>query len=304
MLTIEFDTMGCHARAFLEAEGADARAALERLPAWFATRERILTRFDPTSALARLNQRGTEARVDEVLWSAIDVALGAAEATDGLVTPTILSALDAAGYDRSFAGLERDQHGALAAEQRVPDWRGIERDEATRSIRLPQGVRLDLGGTAKGWCADLAASSLARLGPALVDLGGDIAAAATREPWLIAVEDPRRAGDTLELVRLRAGGIATSGRDFRRWKRAGVERHHLIDPRTGAPARTDVWSATVLGPSAPEAEIAAKRVLLEGSRAGMDWIATRTDLAALVVREDGTMLQSARFAEHVWTEAA
>ncbi|HEX7603122.1 MAG TPA: FAD:protein FMN transferase [Polyangiaceae bacterium] len=303
MLTIEFKTMGCHASALLDAEGAEARAAFERLPAWFAIRERILSRFDPASALVRLNARG-EARVDDVLWAATEVALAAADATDGLVTPTVLPALDAAGYDRSFANMERDQRGALAAERPVPDWRAIDRDETTRSIRLPPGVRLDLGGTAKGWCADVAASSLARFGPALVDVGGDIATAGTREPWLIAIEDPRGGRDALELVRLRGGGIATSGRDLRRWRRAGVEHHHLIDPRTGAPARTDVWTVTVIGPSALEAEIAAKRVFLEGSRAGMAWIGTRPELAALVVREDGTMLQSARFARHVGKEAA
>jgi thiamine biosynthesis lipoprotein len=304
-LTIEFETMGCQARALLDAKGADARAALERLPAWLATRERLLSRFDPESALSQLNARGKADHVDDIFWAALDVALKAADATDGFVTPTVLPALEAAGYDRSFAELEREQRGAISAGLAASDWRAIERDESTRSIHLPPGVRLDLGGTAKGWCADAAASSLSPFGSALVDLGGDIAMSGMRrEPWPIAIEDPRGDRDALALVLLHGGGIATSGRDFRRWRRSGVDHHHLIDPRTGVSARTDVWTATVIAPSAVAAELAAKRLLLEGSRAGMAWIETRPELAALVVCADGRVAQSTSLAAHVWKEAA
>jgi thiamine biosynthesis lipoprotein len=305
MLTVEFKTMGCHARAVLDAEGECARAALDRLPAWFARREHVLSRFDPESALARLNAHGTADRVDDVLWEAIDVALGAAAATDGLVTPTILSALEAVGYDRTFDRMERDQPGPPSDARAVPDWRTIERDARTRSIRLLPGLRLDLGGTAKGWTADIAARSLARIGPALVDVGGDVAMSRSpRDGWPIAIADPRGRRDALDLVVLRGGGIATSGRDFRRWKRSGLEQHHLIDPRTGAPSRTDVLSATVIAPRALDAEIAAKRVLLDGSRRGLAWIESHPELAALIVRDDGLVLRSAHFDEHAWKEVA
>jgi thiamine biosynthesis lipoprotein len=193
----------------------------------------------------------------------------------------------------------------MGTPRAVPDWRCIQRDMRTRSIQLPPGVRLDLGGTAKGWSADAAVASLARFGPALVDLGGDIAASrAQRAPWPIAIDDPRGDRGSLDLVLLHEGGIATSGRDFRRWKRNGLDQHHLIDPRTGAPAKTDVWTATAIAPRALEAEIAAKRVLLEGSCAGLEWLEQRPNLAAIVVREDGVVLRSARFAHHVWREVA
>lgn len=301
MQSIEFETMGCHARAFVDANGGGARAALDRLPSWFTARERALSRFDPESALARLNASGVAEDVDEVLWDAIDVALRAAAATDGLVTPTILPALEAAGYDRSFERVERGGTGRVAARA-VPDFRAVERDARTRTIRLRPGLRLDLGGTAKGWSADVAASELARFGPALVDLGGDIATSAARDAWPIAVDDPR--GETLDLVLLRRGGIATSGRDFRRWKRAGVEQHHLVDPRTGAPARTDVVSATVVAACALDAEVAAKRVLLEGSVAGLAWVEAQPELAALVVRDDGHVVRSRCFSLHVWKDVA
>ena len=303
MLTIEFETMGCHARVALDGDGSRARRALRWILPWFHARARTLSRFDPGSALFRLNARGSAEAVDEVLWGAIDVALRAASATDGLVTPTILSALEAAGYDRPFDRLEREQPVPPAKPHPVPDWRAIERDALARAILLPPGVRLDLGGTAKGWTADAAVRALAPAGPALVDLGGDIAMSRRRaEPWPVAIADPRGPEEPLALALIREGGIATSGRDVRRWRRSGVEQHHLVDPRTGAPARTDVWTATVIGPSALDAEVAAKRVLIEGSRAGMDWIESHPGLAALVVREDGVVLRTRGVSDRLWRE--
>jgi thiamine biosynthesis lipoprotein len=302
MLAVEFETMGCHARAFLDASGPAARAELDRLPAWFARRERLLSRFDPTSALARLNADGAAEQVDEVLWAAIDVALSAADATDGLVTPTVLTALEAAGYDRGFDHLERVQTGELATEHAVPDWRSIERDAPSRSIRLRPGLRLDLGGTAKGWSADAAVASLAPFGPALVDVGGDIAMSAAQQAWPVAVEDPRGASDTLDLLQLREGGVATSGVDYRHWKRSGREQHHIIDPRTGMPARTDISTVTVVARHALDAEIAAKHVLLLGSQVGMAHIERNAELSAVLVRDDGVVLRSERFDRHVWRE--
>jgi thiamine biosynthesis lipoprotein len=305
MLSIEFKTMGCQARAFLDATGAPAQAALDELPAWFAARESILSRFRPDSALSKLNAHGMADCVNEVLWEAIDVALRAAESTNGIVTPTILRALEAAGYDRSFDALDRDGVASLPPERAVPSWQAVEREEGTRSIRLPAGLALDLGGTAKGWSADTAVLHLARFGPALVDLGGDIALSpSSRGPWPIAVEDSRTAAGVLELILLCDGGIATSGRDFRRWRRSGLDQHHLIDPATGAPSRTDVWTATVLAPSALAAEIAAKRLLLEGSRQGLAWIESKPEFAALVVTESGIILASSRFRQFAWKEVA
>lgn len=307
MLSIRFRTMGSNAHAVLDARGLAARAAIHSLPGWFASRERALSRFDPDSALSRLNARGGADHVDPVLWAAIDIAVRAAAATDGLVTPTILPALEAAGYDRSFDRLEREQASPPPAP--VPDdgaWRRIERDPSTRSIRLPRGVRLDLGGTAKGWSVDVAAHMLGRFGPALVEVGGDVAARRQkREPWPIGIADPRGdGGDVLEVVAFGVGGAATSGRDYRRWKRGEIEQHHLVDPRTGEPARTDVLTVTVIGQGALEAEIAAKVVLLRGSSAGTTWIDARPDLAALIVRDDRQILPSQRWSRHTWRQAS
>ena len=97
-------------------------------------------------------------------------------------------------------------------------------------------------------------------------------------------------------------GVATSGRDRRRWQQDGVWRHHIIDPRTGMPAETDVLSATVIAPDLIWAEIAAKTAFILGSQAGLAWIEERPALAAVLVLEDGRGLFSTRMEGYLWKE--
>src|SRR5205823_10144570 len=97
------------------------------------------------------------------------------------------------------------------------------------------------------------------------------------------------------------GGVATSGRDYRRWRKDGEWKHHIIDPRTGAPAETDVMSATVVAPTACAAEIGAKMAFLLGSHDGLEWLEERPSLAGLLVLENGQVLRSKRLEDFVWS---
>jgi thiamine biosynthesis lipoprotein len=173
---------------------------------------------------------------------------------------------------------------------------------------MPPGSAVDLGGFAKGWVADRAASRLGRVAPALVEAGGDLAVSGPRadgSPWLITIADPfARApsdpvGSVLEMLHVRGGGVATSGRDRRRWRSGRRWMHHIVDPRTGRPAETDVLTVTVIADSASSAELAAKAVLILGSKKGLAWIERRPPLAALVVREDGRVVASTMLRRHL-----
>jgi thiamine biosynthesis lipoprotein len=218
------------------------------------------------------------------------------------VTPLLLDALEAAGYDRSFDALDRSGPPAKTAVEARPAPRAAEavrRDSRQRTLQLLGGARLDLGGVAKGWAADRAARRLGAHGAALVDAGGDIAVSGPRPdglPWTIGIANPIRPDEDLESLCLAVGGVATSGRDYRRWQRDGVWYHHILDPRTGRPAETDVLSATVAGPSAVRAEMAAKAALILGSRAGLAWLEARPEMAGLLVLENGQVLRSSRLA--------
>jgi thiamine biosynthesis lipoprotein len=117
------------------------------------------------------------------------------------------------------------------------------------------------------------------------------------------VASPLDDTECLATLALSRGGVATSGRDHRRWATERGEAHHLIDPRTGRPAETDVLSATVVGSSAARADVAAKVLLIAGSDAGLAWLEREPDLAALIVLEDGATRESSRFGRNLWGAA-
>jgi thiamine biosynthesis lipoprotein len=292
-----FRAMGCQTLAIIDRDDEPAATQLAAVPGWFEEWEQQLSRFRVDSALSQLNAAaGRPVVVPPALWQVLGVALDAARLSDGLVQPALLTALEAAGYDRSFDQIGR-QGTAERAPARAADWQSITIDRRSATVSLPGGMRIDLGGIAKGWAADQAAQRLAATGPALIDAGGDIAASgpmADGSPWPIAIANPFAPEESLGLLLLVRGAIATSGRDYRRWVRGGVEQHHIIDPRTGQPAQTDVLSATIVGPDGPSAEMAAKVALILGSRAGLAWLDARPTLAGLLVREDGHILRSRR----------
>jgi thiamine biosynthesis lipoprotein len=307
--------MGCQMLAVIDTDDVRADTRLMQAPAWFANWEQRLSRFRPNSELARINARaGQPTRVSTVLWNVLQAATRAANESDGLVTPTVLDALAAAGYDRTFDELGRmDDQGAgaaavdqgrscLARPSPARDWRAIRLGPRHHTITLPPGMRLDLGGIAKGWAGEQAMERLRRLGPTLVDAGGDIAVSGPRAdgaPWPIGVANPFAPEELLELALVARGGVATSGRDFRRWRQGATWRHHIIDPRTGQPAATDVLSATVIAPRVRAAEIGAKVALILGSADGLAWIEARSQLAGLLVCADGTVIRSSRLAQFV-----
>ncbi len=296
MQELAFRAMGCRMLAVIDRDDERAAARLAEVPDWFEAWEQQLSRFRADSDLSRLNAAGRPVVVPQALWKVIGAALDAAKQSDGLIRPTVLDALEAAGYDRSFAAIEPDR-AVAPAPARPADWRGIVLDRRTGAVTLPAGVRLDLGGVAKGWAAGQAARQLAAAGPALVDAGGDIAAGgpmADGSAWPIAIANPFAPEDSLGVLRIVQGAVATSGRDYRHWRRGGVEQHHIIDPRTGCPAETDVLAATVVAPDGPSAEAAAKVALILGSRAGLAWLDARPTLAGLLVLADGRVLRSRR----------
>lgn len=306
MRHVTFRAMGCQMLAMLDDERAASGRVLACVPHWFATWEQHLSRFRSDSELSVLNRDGYLRSASPVLWTVLQLALAQARRTEGLVTPTLLDALEVAGYDRSFEAL-LPQMPAMPVKapgtRQGRAWESVRFNPVTRGIQLSDDVRLDLGGSAKGWAVDEAVRRLAAYGPALVDAGGDIAVSGAQAdglPWPIGVANPRIPDEHIDLVLLAHGGVATSGRDHRRWQRNGTWQHHIIDPRTMQPAVTNVLSATVLGSSAVECEAAAKVALLLGSHAGLAWLEERPSFAGLLILEDGTVLHSSRLAAHRW----
>lgn len=287
--------MGCEVSIQLETEG-DGQALLSSLPAQVEAIEARLSRFRSDSELMRLNaQAGQWVRVSEVLFANIRAAKHAARLTDGRFNPLVLPSLVALGYDRSFTEIG---HPVASEPRPAADWNGIALRLRTHEVYLPANSALDLGGIAKGWTAAHVADELARYGACLVNFGGDLVARGTPQNlpgWEVSIADPFNPLP-LAMLGLRDASLMTSGTDFRRWTTSnGVQQHHIVDPRTGGAAETDVLSVTVYHPHAVTAEAYTKAILLRGAEAGLNWLHTQWNAAALVVRHDGSVLTTPDF---------
>jgi thiamine biosynthesis lipoprotein len=295
--TIEWKAMGSRMLVAVESY-EEIPALLEEVPGWFEEWEQTLSRFRPGSELSQLNRSAGEPfSASPVLWAVYQAAMEAEQSSAGLVTPTLLNELEQAGYVQSFVepfaptGRYGNNHGLDALSD--PALSAVE-----RTISLPEGKRLDFGGLGKGWAAHQAMRRLGRIGPALVDAGGDISISGPRTgrlPWPVGVENPFAPGSDLTILQLYQCGVATSGRDFHRWQQNGRWMHHIIDPRTGLPADTDVLTATVIAPDVIQAEVAAKSVLILGSQQGIEWLQARPNLAGLLVLEDAGYIYTRNF---------
>jgi thiamine biosynthesis lipoprotein ApbE len=280
---------------------AQARAAVElELDAI----DLACSRFRADSELSRLNAAaGRPRKVSPVLMEALTLALRAAELTDGDVDPTLGGALELAGYDRDWALLEApaglpELQPVVRARVRS-GWRQLELDPRSSTVRLPRGMSLDLGATAKAWAADRAAASAARIGGCgtLVGVGGDIATcgAAPDGGWRIRVTDDHRSDLAAEgqTVTIRSGGLATSSTAVRRWSHGGHTMHHILDPRTGAPVQGTWRTVSVAAASCAEANIATTAALVQAQRAPR-WLADLA-LPARLVAWDGSVTSVANW---------
>ena len=241
MLRRAFPAMGTDVELLLDAPDQPvAVAALRAAEDEFHRLESLLSRFRPDSELARLNREG-EIVAGPDLLAVTQLAVEARAHSEGRFDPTIHDALCAAGYHSTFA--EIALAGGSEEPAAGPCNGSVTIDPTRSSITLGRGVRIDLGGIAKGFAVDRVSELLAPAGPSLVNAGGDIAA--TGE-WIVGVDT---VGEPLALA-LVDGALATSGRDRRRWLRDGEERHHLIDPSTGRPAESDLLRVTAFAATA------------------------------------------------------
>jgi thiamine biosynthesis lipoprotein len=277
----------------------DAATPLDalRVQALFRRLHRTLTRFDSGSELSALNARaGEDVAASAVLLRAVEAALWAARASDGLVDPTVLEALERAGYAGSRDGqppapladaLAAAPARRAAAPRPSSRWREIALVPSRGMIRLPAGVRLDLGGSAKGLAADLAADLLAGHPGYAVDAGGDIRIGGTHAvPREVHIQHPLQ-DEIAHSFTVTAGAVATSGLRTRVWHTEEGFAHHLIDPARGTPAWTGVIQASALAPTALEAETLAKTALLRGPHAGVELLAHH---GGALILDDGHLL--------------
>lgn len=307
MKTYSFQAMGSRILVAMDTESEDFADWCAKTVKWFEEWEQIFSRFRLTSELSELNSKSGEwVWVSSVFWQVFRLSLKVKEMTHGLVTPEALNALENAGYAISFDDMAEHMDELLRRPMaQIEEIGDIELDPSRHSIRLPKGQRIDLGGVVKGWAATQAMSHLRKVAPVLVDAGGDISVSGpleNGEAWPVGVADPNDATHNLRLVMINRGGLATSGRDYRRWQKDGRWQHHIIDPRIDRPAETDILSATVFAPDLVTAEAYAKMGLILGSTEGAAALDQIKNLGYFFALEDGTQLSNKTFDEIVWNE--
>lgn len=272
-------------------DAAGARAAVDQE---LAAIDLAASRFREDSEIHRLNAAlGRPVRTSELFAELIGIALDAARFTGGAVDPTLGAVLSRLGYDRTFRELPAQGPPLGVTIRRQADWRAVEFDPTTRTVRLPAGIGLDLGATAKAHASDRAAraATAATGGPVLVSLGGDIAVAGPTPDggWPVAVADDSDAPLDADnpVVILRTGGLATSSTTVRQWSRGDQTVHHLLDPASGLPASGPWRTVSVAAASCLDANVAATAAVVLGA-AAPDWL-TDHALPARLVSHSGTV---------------
>ncbi len=303
--TALFRAMGCQIELQLvhdaTPQATDAvMDALMDAELFFTTCESALSRFLATSDLTLLNRSAGcgPIPVSPILGEVTQQALAAARATDGMFDPTLGTLLAHLGYDRPFplvAPFADDVIPALVPSHHRGAWQEIVVDPVASTVALPAGVALDFGGIGKGWTVDRVVShlrSVPGVRGGLVNAGGDLrvwGTAPENEPlWAVGVEDPHDFDRDYAVLAVGDRAVATSSTAYRRWRRGDRWVHHLLDPRTGQPAATDLAAVTVVGPSAAWAEVYAKVVLLSGVAAGRAYLDARDGYEGLLIATDGS----------------
>lgn len=298
---ISFKALGSRIRVIVDTTEADdmsaAADAAEEVERFIHRFDETLSRFREDSELSRFNRDEREVvPASGLLRTAVRAGIWAAERTGGLVDPTLLPEIQAAGYRSSRAGMDglgmdellTDAPGRASANaSRDRAWKDFEVDDEAGTIRRPPGLGFDPGGTGKGLAADMAAGLLEGFPRFLISCGGDIRVGgpmAGDAPFEVFVEHPAT-GASPHLFKVGGGGIATSGIGARSWRSEdGRPAHHLLDPSTGEPVWSGLVGTTALAGTAMEAEALSKAALLSGPGKAREILATR---GGILVHESG-----------------
>jgi thiamine biosynthesis lipoprotein len=253
--------------------------------------DRAMSPHKPGSELCRINREAAQRAVplSDEMWRLVERAVGFSELTDGAFDISYA----AVGQHYDYRARRRPDAATLAQAREHVGWRKLLLDPQARTLRFAEpGMRIDLGGFAKGHAVDNAAALLRQRGirHAMVSAGGDSRIIGDRRgrPWSVAIRDPRRAGEAVAVLPLEDVSISTSG-DYERYFDDGAERvHHLIDPATGRSPQ-GVHSVTVLTDDGLSCEALSKAVFVMGPVRGLALIEGLPGVDAVVVDAAGAL---------------
>lgn len=271
-----------------------AARAMEAVIAEMRRTDELMSTYKPASQLSQVNAEAHERPV-EVDPEIIDIVAKSFEfsrLSDGAFDVTYASV----GYLYDYRAHARPTAEQVAAALPGVDYRQVEVDRERNTIRLlRKGVRIDLGGIAKGRAVDRGIEILRALGiaHAMVNAGGDTRLLGDRrgKPWIVGIRDPRNEGRMVTRLPLEDEAISTSGDYERYFEEDGVRYHHILVPGTGQSAR-EVRSATVVGADATLTDALSTTVFVLGVERGMALVSRLPGVEAVVVDKDGRIFYS------------
>ena len=203
---------------------------------------------------------------------------------------------ESVGQHYNFRNRQRPDAETVAEERKLISWKFVELDQAAGTVSFSeQGVRINLGGIAKGYVVERGANILRVNGVehGIVTAGGDSRLIGDRrgQPWMVGIQDPRKDGQVAISVPLEDEAISTSGDYERYFEEDGVRYHHILQPSTGTPA-SGVHSATVFGPDAVFTDALSTSVFVMGVDKGLRLIGTLPDYDSIVIDADGQIYYS------------
>jgi thiamine biosynthesis lipoprotein len=286
-----FPAIGTTATVVVQEPG-DAEEAEQILAGELAAFDLACSRFRPDSELQWVHANaGRTVAVSALLFEALSVACDTAERTGGAVDPTIGNAIVALGYDADLGEVQSRPSAPPHALGPVAGYQHVQLNMRDRTVRIPRGVLLDLGSSAKALAADRAAARIAgRVGTGtLVSLGGDVAVAGPTPlgGWAVGIAresstPPERVD---QVVAITQGGLASSATSVRTWRAGDRDVHHIVDPRTGDCVEPYWTLVSATGSSCVEANLVTTASIVWGERA-LDELA-RFEQSVRLVRFDG-----------------
>jgi thiamine biosynthesis lipoprotein len=284
-------------RIYVEAwhdDPARAEAAIDAVMADMRRINELMSHYRPDSQLSRINARAAlePVAIDPELYDLIALSVRFSELTDGAFDITYASVGYLYDYRRHVHPDEQQIRAALPGV----NYRNLILDPVAHTVRFGrEGMRIDLGGIAKGYACDRGVDILKSFGVAngLVTAGGDTRLLGDRRgrPWIVGIRHPDDRQRVVLSMPLADVGISTSGDYERYFDEGGVRYHHIIDPKTGH-SPSGVRSVTIIGPTATQTEGYSKGVFIKGAKEGIALIERHPEFDAVVVDKDGKVWYS------------
>jgi FAD:protein FMN transferase len=275
-------------------DAALAERAMDAVIAEMRRTDELMSTYKPASQLSQVNAHAHErpVEVDDDIVTVVERGLEMSRLSGGAFDITYASV----GYLYDYRAHQRPTDAEIAAALPGVDYRQVVVDREARTIRfLKEGVRIDLGGIAKGYAVDRAIERLREMGirHAMVNAGGDTRLLGDRrgKPWIVGIRDPRAEGRMVTRLPLADEALSTSGDYERYFEEDGVRHHHILEPGTGRSARA-VRSATVLGPDATLTDALSTTVFVLGVERGMEIVSRLPDVEAVIVDAEGRIYYS------------